>query len=56
VLQVDGGAGDKAAYDPRSWGKAAEASMASRVADACEILGSLGRTLAGVVTRQDLRP
>jgi len=56
VLQVDGGAGDKAAYDPRSWGKAAEASMASRVADACEILGSLGRTLAGVVTRQDPRP
>jgi len=46
VLQTDGGFGDKSAYDPRAWGRAAEASMASRVADACTALGSNGRTLA----------
>ena len=43
VLRVDGGTGDKAAYDPRSWGRAAEASMADRVAEACRDLGSAGR-------------
>jgi fructose-bisphosphate aldolase class II len=46
VLRVDGGTGDKAAYDPRSWGKAAEASMADRVVQACRDLGSAGRRLA----------
>jgi fructose-bisphosphate aldolase, class II len=46
VLQTDGGFGDKAAYDPRAWGRAAEASMAERVAEACSSLGSSGRTLA----------
>jgi fructose-bisphosphate aldolase, class II len=57
VLKTDGGTGDKAAYDPRSWGKAAEASMANRVAEACEMLGSSGRTVvAGVVAEQDPRP
>jgi fructose-bisphosphate aldolase class II len=56
VLKTDGGIGDKAAYDPRSWGKAAEASMANRVADACEMLGSSSRTIvAGVVAEQDPR-
>jgi fructose-bisphosphate aldolase, class II len=43
VLRVEGGTGDKAAYDPRSWGKAAEASMADRVVQACRDLGSAGR-------------
>ena len=43
VLRVDGGTGDKAAYDPRSWGRAAEASMADRVAAACRDLGSAGQ-------------
>jgi fructose-bisphosphate aldolase, class II len=43
VLRVDGGTGDKAAYDPRSWGRAAEASMAGRVVQACRDLGSAGR-------------
>jgi fructose-bisphosphate aldolase, class II len=43
VLRVDGGTGDKAAYDPRSWGRAAEASMARRVVQACRDLGSAGR-------------
>jgi fructose-bisphosphate aldolase, class II len=42
VLRVDGGTGDKAAYDPRSWGRAAEASMADRVVEACRDLGSGG--------------
>jgi fructose-bisphosphate aldolase, class II len=28
VLKVDGGVGDKDAYDPRSWGRPAEAAMA----------------------------
>jgi fructose-bisphosphate aldolase, class II len=45
VLQTDGGFGDKSAYDPRAWGRAAEAAMAARVAEACELLGSSGRTL-----------
>jgi fructose-bisphosphate aldolase, class II len=43
VLRVDGGTGDKSSYDPRSWGKAAEASMADRVVQACRDLGSAGR-------------
>jgi fructose-bisphosphate aldolase, class II len=43
VLAVDGGVGDKRAYDPRVWGAEAEASMARRVAAACEQLGSAGR-------------
>jgi fructose-bisphosphate aldolase, class II len=43
VLRVDGGTGDKAAYDPRSWGRAAEASMADRVVEACRDLGSAGQ-------------
>jgi fructose-bisphosphate aldolase, class II len=46
VLRVDGGTGDKAAYDPRSWGRAAEASMADRVVQACRDLGSAGRRSA----------
>ncbi|MCU1675140.1 MAG: fructose-bisphosphate aldolase [Frankiales bacterium] len=46
VLKVDGEVGNKKAYDPRSWGKAAEASMAARVVRACEDLRSAGTTLA----------
>jgi len=46
VLKVDGDVGNKKAYDPRSWGKAAEASMATRVVEACEDLLSTGKTLA----------
>src|SRR3954466_4082810 len=34
VLKVDGGLGDKRAYDPRAWGKRGEAAMAARVAAA----------------------
>jgi fructose-bisphosphate aldolase class II len=42
VLKVDGDVGNKKVYDPRSWGKAAEAGMAARVAHACEDLLSAG--------------
>jgi fructose-bisphosphate aldolase class II len=45
VLKVDGEVGDKKAYDPRAWGKAAEAGMAARVVEACQNLRSAGTTL-----------
>jgi fructose-bisphosphate aldolase class II len=45
VLKVDGDVGDKKAYDPRSYGKAAEAGMAARVQEACENLRSTGTSL-----------
>src|SRR5579864_8474328 len=43
VLKVDGEVGSKKAYDPRTWGKAAEAAMAARVVHACEDLLSAGK-------------
>ncbi|MGH3356044.1 MAG: class II fructose-bisphosphate aldolase [Nocardioidaceae bacterium] len=46
VLKVDGEVGNKKQYDPRTWGKAAEQSMADRVALACENLRSTGTSLA----------
>jgi fructose-bisphosphate aldolase class II len=45
VLKVDGEVGNKKAYDPRSWGKAAEGGMAKRVVQACEDLRSAGTSL-----------
>jgi fructose-bisphosphate aldolase class II len=45
VLKVDGEVGNKKAYDPRAWGKAAEAGMAARIVEACENLRSAGTTL-----------
>ncbi|WP_277356053.1 class II fructose-bisphosphate aldolase [Streptomyces sudanensis] len=45
VLKVDGEVGSKKAYDPRTWGKAAEASMAKRVVEACQALRSAGTRL-----------
>jgi fructose-bisphosphate aldolase class II len=42
VLKVDGDVGSKKAYDPRAWGKSAEAGMAKRVVEACEDLRSAG--------------
>ncbi|MET1133098.1 MAG: class II fructose-bisphosphate aldolase [Aeromicrobium sp.] len=42
VLKVDGEVGNKKAYDPRAWGKAAEAGMAARVVEACQNLRSAG--------------
>jgi fructose-bisphosphate aldolase class II len=45
VLKIDGEVGNKKAYDPRAWGKAAEAGMAARVVQACEDLRSIGTSL-----------
>ncbi len=45
VLKVDGEVGNKKQYDPRSWGKSAEAGMAARVVEACENLRSTGHKL-----------
>jgi fructose-bisphosphate aldolase class II len=45
VLKVDGEVGSKKAYDPRTWGKAAEVGMAARVTHACEDLLSAGHAL-----------
>jgi fructose-bisphosphate aldolase class II len=45
VLKIDGEVGNKKAYDPRAWGKAAEAGMAARVVHACEDLRSTGTSL-----------
>jgi fructose-bisphosphate aldolase class II len=55
VLKVDGEVGNKKAYDPRAWGKAAEegmakrvaeASMSERVVEACNDLHSAGRSVS----------
>jgi fructose-bisphosphate aldolase class II len=45
VLKIDGEVGNKKMYDPRAWGKAAEAGMAARVAEACAALRSAGTKL-----------
>jgi fructose-bisphosphate aldolase class II len=45
VLKVDGEVGNKKDYDPRAWGKAAEAGMTARVVQACQDLMSAGRRL-----------
>ncbi|WP_329230409.1 class II fructose-bisphosphate aldolase [Streptomyces sp. NBC_01460] len=45
VLKVDGEVGNKKTYDPRTWGKAAEAGMAVRVTEACANLRSSGTKL-----------
>ncbi len=42
VLKIDGEVGNKKVYDPRSYGKAAEAGMAQRVVTACQDLRSAG--------------
>ncbi|MDX3645767.1 class II fructose-bisphosphate aldolase [Streptomyces sp. MB09-02B] len=45
VLKVDGEVGDKKTYDPRTWGKLAEASMAARVVEATQNLRSAGQKI-----------
>jgi fructose-bisphosphate aldolase class II len=47
VLKVDGEVGNKKAYDPRSYLKAAEAGMAARVVQACSDLLSAGTSVSG---------
>ncbi|MFI9642722.1 class II fructose-bisphosphate aldolase [Micromonospora sp. NPDC051925] len=42
VLKIDGEVGNKKQYDPRAWGKLAEAGLAARVVEACEHLRSTG--------------
>jgi fructose-bisphosphate aldolase class II len=46
VLKIDGEVGNKKQYDPRAWGKAAEAGMAARVVTACENLRSAGTRIS----------
>ncbi|RAX49124.1 class II fructose-bisphosphate aldolase [Arthrobacter sp. AQ5-05] len=45
VLKVDGEVGNKKAYDPRVWGAKAEESMAARIVEAAQQLGSAGKAL-----------
>jgi fructose-bisphosphate aldolase class II len=45
VLKVDGEVGSKKAYDPRSWGKAAESGMSARVVHACDDLMAAGKRI-----------
>ena len=42
ILKIDGEVGNKKIYDPRAFGKLAEASMAARVVKACEDLRATG--------------
>ncbi|GAA1390350.1 class II fructose-bisphosphate aldolase [Luteococcus peritonei] len=42
VLKIDGEIGNKKQYDPRAWGKSAEAGMAARIVEACQQLRSAG--------------
>lgn len=46
VLKIDNEVGNKKFYDPRSYGKTAEAGMAARVVQACQHLRSSGTTLS----------
>ena len=45
VLKIDGEVGNKKQYDPRAYGKLAEAGMAARVAQGCEDLRSTGTSI-----------
>ena len=45
VLKIDGEVGNKKAYDPRAWGKTAEAGMAARIVEACQQLRSAGHKM-----------
>jgi fructose-bisphosphate aldolase class II len=46
VLKVDGEVGNKKAYDPRAWAKAAETGMAARIVEACTDLRSTGTSVS----------
>ena len=46
VLKIDGEVGNKKMYDPRAWGKLAEAGMAARVVEACQALRSAGTAIS----------
>ena len=49
VLKIDGEIGNKKAYDPRAYLKAAEEGMAARIGVACADLLSTGKSIAGQV-------
>lgn len=49
ILKIDGEVGNKKVYDPRSYLKKAEESMANRLKEACEDLLSTGKTIFGQV-------
>ena len=49
VLKIDGEIGNKKAYDPRAYLKAAEEGMAARIGIACDDLLSTGKSIAGQV-------
>ena len=46
VFKIDGEVGNKKVYDPRSYLKKAECSMADRVIESCQVLRSAGQTTA----------
>jgi len=46
VLKVDGEVGNKKDYDPRGWGKLAEAGLAARLVEACLQLRSTGTKIS----------
>jgi fructose-bisphosphate aldolase, class II len=45
VLKIDGEVGNKKMYDPRVWGKAAEAGLSERVVEAAQQLRSAGNRI-----------
>ena len=49
VLKIDGEVGNKKVYDPRSYLKKAEASLATRLQEACDDLLSTGKSIYGTV-------
>jgi fructose-bisphosphate aldolase class II len=49
VLKIEGEVGNKKVYDPRSYLKKAEESMAARMVEACNDLNSSGKTLFGKI-------
>ncbi len=49
VLKIDGEVGDKKQYDPRSYLKKAEVSLANRLKEAAEDLRATGKTIFGTV-------
>ena len=49
ILKVDGEIGNKKAYDPRAYLKAAETGMAARISVACDDLLSSGKSIGGQV-------
>ena len=44
MLKVDGEVGNKKAYDPRGYLKLGETGMAARIVEACQQLGSAGKS------------